>query len=287
MKATFDHIFTSSFKEWFSNRLLEKGECFQNVTLPLYPVTDDPRLSTNYDIYGATAYQWVYNSNISGAQIPTSINSNSGQINRGDGDMVIDFKNGRVLFPKGNNPSLESVTIDVALNEVNVYTTTLPDEQIVFEFRDDRLPDLIKSEEAEKADLTMAPCAILKMVKTTNEPFCLGGTDLTYFKMRVICFCNSEYQLTGMFSIFRDSENTCFRLLNNTPLNYFNDIKEIYAGDWNYSDEAIFEQLEPKLFIEQVDCMPVEIDNLNKNIPELHLGFIEFKVSMERLPRKV
>lgn len=286
MKATFDHIFISSFKEWFSNRLLEKGECFQNNTFPLYPVTNDPRLSANYDIYAASAYQWVYNSSITGADIPNYISHDGGTINRGEDDMRIDFKNGRVLFPKGTNDDLTGVSIDASLNEINIYTTTLPDEKIVFEMRDDRLPDLVDSQQPEEADLTMAPCVFLKVVKTANDPFCLGGSDLTYFKIRAICFCNSEYQLTGLFSIFRDSE-MCFRLLNNTPLNYFNDIKDIFGGEWSYTDDSNFELLEPKIHIEEVDCMPVEIDNLNKNMPELHLGFIEFKVFMERLPRKV
>ena len=82
MKPQFDNQVMSSFLLWFDNRLLTKGEAFQNVTGEFFEVSDD---YFGYNTYASSYSQIVSDASISGANIPTGLYVENTLVNVGQG----------------------------------------------------------------------------------------------------------------------------------------------------------------------------------------------------------
>ena len=72
MKEQFQHKLTNSFFLWFDNFLLTKGEAFSNKTGSFFYYSDD-RLDTTYKAYGSPYKQWVTDSSITDANVPSGV----------------------------------------------------------------------------------------------------------------------------------------------------------------------------------------------------------------------
>ena len=96
MKEQFQHKITNSFILWFDNFLLTKGEAFSNKTGTLFNYTDS-RLDSRFTPYGSAYKQWVTDSSVTGATIPSGVFINGNFSGRDDG-VVLDFDNGRALI---------------------------------------------------------------------------------------------------------------------------------------------------------------------------------------------
>ncbi len=118
MKEQFQHKLTTSFFLWFDNFLLTKGEAFSNKTGQLY-YYEDPRLDSRYLAYGSPYKQWVTDSSISGAVIPTGVSVVGSSTSGRNNGVVFDFENGRALF-SGDNTSM-TVTGEFAVKDFSVY----------------------------------------------------------------------------------------------------------------------------------------------------------------------
>ena len=68
MKPQFDNQVMSSMLLWFDNKLLTKGEAYQNTTGQFYSVSDE---FYGYDTYASTYSQIVADASVTGATIPT------------------------------------------------------------------------------------------------------------------------------------------------------------------------------------------------------------------------
>lgn len=70
MRPQFQHELMTSFMLWFDNHLLTKGSAFSNQTGKLYYHKDD-RLPSSYNAFASSYKQWVTDSSVPGAIIPT------------------------------------------------------------------------------------------------------------------------------------------------------------------------------------------------------------------------
>ena len=95
MKEQFQHKLTTSFFLWFDNFLLTKGEAFSNKTGEFF-YYDDTRLDSTYKAYGSPFKQWVTDSSVTGATVPSGVYIGGDFSGRNNG-VVIDFENGRAL----------------------------------------------------------------------------------------------------------------------------------------------------------------------------------------------
>ena len=68
MKPQFDNKVMSSFFLWFDNKLLDKGEAFENVTGKFYDASEE---YGGYSTYASSYSQFVADASITGATIPT------------------------------------------------------------------------------------------------------------------------------------------------------------------------------------------------------------------------
>ena len=110
MKPQFQHELTTSFMLWADNHLLTKADAFTNHTSTFYPNEQDDRLSPNLVSYSSPHKQWVYDSSVEGANIPSGIYHDGIFMDRGDNGLQFDFDNGRAILDSGfgSNNSLVS-----------------------------------------------------------------------------------------------------------------------------------------------------------------------------------
>ena len=177
MKEQFQHKLTTSFFLWFDNFLLTKGEAFSNKTGQLFNY-EDPRLDSRYQAYGSQYKQWVTDSSIDGAVIPTGVFVvGSGTSGRDDG-VVFDFDNGRALF-SGSNANM-TVTGEFAVKDFNVYLTNDTEDDLIVENKyvvNSRIPS--GPETFIKPYDDVVPAIFLSVSQAENEPFALGGMQRT------------------------------------------------------------------------------------------------------------
>jgi hypothetical protein len=99
MKATYVTNLISSFYLWLDHEILDRGEAFINYSGKLYN-SPDPNFPLN-SVYSAPFRQWVYDSSIQNANIPSGIFINGGHVARGVNGLNIDFNKGRAILNSG------------------------------------------------------------------------------------------------------------------------------------------------------------------------------------------
>ena len=70
MKPQYLHNVATSFALWLDHHLLDKGEAYSNETGKLHYYSDT-RLPSGYKVFGSAYKQWVYDSSITGANVPS------------------------------------------------------------------------------------------------------------------------------------------------------------------------------------------------------------------------
>ena len=95
MKPQFDNQIMSSMLLWFDNKLLTKGEAYQNTTGQFYSVSDE---YYGYNTYASTYSQIVSDFSVAGASgiIPTGLYAGNTFAEVGSNNLhAIDYNNGR------------------------------------------------------------------------------------------------------------------------------------------------------------------------------------------------
>ena len=274
---TDDSRILASFKEWFDHVLLDEGQAYRNVSARLYE-DQHKRLGESYTTYTSPYPQWVYDSSITGASIPTGVTGDPDHPNipRGASGMRFDFRNGGVIFDGGYRNDL-LIETSFAVRDINSYITTQPDEKLVFETKFEFNPGIRSVSTGVPMDSIVAPAAFIKSVRTQEEGHCLGGMNRNYHNIRVILVSNSELQLIGVGDLFKSKVNKCFKVFsgNQLPLDEFNDIKSHFSGSWNYDTQAA---IAPNTaHIESALFYPENGGNLSKS-PHVFVGILEMRV---------
>jgi hypothetical protein len=279
MKETYSHKVTESFYLWFDHHLLDQGKAFRNVGSQLYPSTD-PRVPNTLAAYSSPFKQWVYDSSVIGAQIPSGVYVNGVFTPRG-GDVSLDFDNGRAFV---NASGADFVSGNYAVKEFNTYVVANEDARVVYDgtFQVSSPFNMIPETGVNTFGFTAPACFIMNTT-TDNKPFALGGEQSTENKMRVIVVSDDIYQLDGCISLFRDLANSIIPLVNvaDDPFNEYGDLK---SGQFNYSDLSTARQGR-SLFIDKVSATKITTAQQNKSNPVLRYGIIDFYLSEPRVPK--
>ena len=147
MKPQFQHDATSSFALWLDHYLVHCGEAYSNKQgelyympderLPMYP--DDP--VNGLVSYNSEYKQWVYDSDITGAVIPSGVYIDTGDgaynfCERGQSGLSLDFENGRVLFDGIFFPTNYAdlrISGDFSVKDINIYLADDTEENLVIQ----------------------------------------------------------------------------------------------------------------------------------------------------------
>jgi len=213
---------------WAENSLLDQGQAYINNTSKLYYVPD-PRYS-NKVTYSSPFKQWIYDSGVNGANVPTSISGSFGIINKGESGLKFDYDNGRVIFDSNVGKTL-NISGSYSIKEVNFYLPNETEEEILISDKYFFNPRYCSCPTSGIAPYSVAtPAIFIAQNETSNEPFALGGMMDTKLNISLIVMAESSYQLNNIFSFYTDKKHKYIPLidLKRDPINEYGDLKSGY-----------------------------------------------------------
>ena len=278
MKAQFQHNLTSSFFMWFDNFLLTKGEAYTNKTGEFF-YYDDTLVDSDYTVFGSPYKQWVSDSSIDGATVPTGVYVNGNLSGRADG-IVLDFDNGRALA--AGVSSTDTVSGSFAVKDFNIYFTNDTEDDLIIENKyvvNSRVPSGPYTYITPYDDV--APAIFLAASTLENKPFALGGMIDTVVLMKAVVISDDPYKLDGALSIFGDSVN---EVIEPIPMSGFpyTELGDLKGDSYNYTGVKEGYAGETPYFIDKVRTSKLS-DRARKAVAnELYIGFIDFDVQQHR-----
>lgn len=282
MIPQFSHEVQSSFILWFDHHLLDKGQAFSNKTGKLY-YSADSQIPT-YRSFSSPYKQWVADSSVSGATVPSGVWVGSNFSGRSN-NLFLDYDNGRVLA-SGLSTSAQP-TGAFSHKEFNVYATSDSVEDLIVEKK--YLPAPKVGTNIPLSGIPpyqpVVPAIFIAAQNVDNSPFAFGGMDTTEVKLTATIFCESNYQLDGVLGLFADTKNKAIAHIpfQDAPYNEFGDLKTGYYNYDSLSNQYLASGL--PLFIEKVSTAKIT-DQLRKSVQnEMFIGLLNFTVSQQRYPR--
>ena len=278
MIEQFQHKLTTSFFLWFDNFLLEKGEAYTNTTGEFF-YYEDSRLDDTYKAYGSPYKQWVTDSSITGATIPTGVFINESFSGRDNG-VVLDFDNGRALVSGSATGS--TITGEFAVKDFSVYLTNDTEDDLIVENKyavNSRLPSGPLTYIPPYDDVV--PAVFLSVADTQNEPFAFGCMQDTVVHAKAVVMAEDTYQLDGVLSIFMDSVNEVVTPIpmSGYPTTELGDLKD---DTYSYTGKKDDYSAETKFFIDKVKTSKLSDRTRSVLANELYIGFIDFDIQQHR-----
>jgi len=278
MIEQYSHKLTNSLFMWFDNFLLTKGQAYTNLTGTFFNYTDS-RFNSSYKTYGSAYKQWVYDSSISGATIPSGVYVNGSFQSRNSG-INIDFENGRVLSTGLSTTA--NITGSFAVKDFNIYFTNETEEDLIVEKQFEKNSRIIQEvENYIKPYSECIPAIFISVEGSENKGFALGGMEETTTRAKAVILAEDSYQLDGVLSIFNDSRNEVFPLLSISEHQYneFNDLK---TGYYSYKELKNKYPNSPLLYINNARTSKLT-DKARKSLAnDVYVGFIDFEIQQHR-----
>lgn len=278
MKPQYQHNITTSFALWLDHHLLDKGEAYTNKTGKLYYYSD-PRVSSTYKVFGSPHKQWVFDSSITGATIPSGVYVSGVFKNRNNG-VVLDFINGRALV-SGTTTGV-NVTGSYSVKDFNIYLSNENEEDLILENNIEANSKFPQTGTYIAPYDESFPAIYVLSDGNKNTPFAFGGEDETRSLMRAVVFAESSYQLDGVLSLFSDSTQKVFKLKDFTdfPITEYGDIK---SGVYSFDDYYTNPDITTELYIDDVTAS--KLRDRSKLGSKAYVGFLDFEIIKYRYPR--
>jgi hypothetical protein len=278
MKPQYQHNITTSFALWLDHHLLDKGEAYTNKTGKLYYYSD-PRVSSTYKVFGSPHKQWVFDSSITGATIPSGVYVSGVFKNRNNG-VVLDFINGRALV-SGTTTGV-NVTGSYSVKDFNIYLSNENEEDLILENNIEANSKFPQTGTYIAPYDESFPAIYVLSDGNKNTPFAFGGEDETRSLMRAVVFAESSYQLDGVLSLFSDSTQKVFKLKDFTdfPITEYGDIK---SGVYSFDDYYTNPDITTELYIDDVTAS--KLRDRSKLSSKAYVGFLDFEIIKYRYPR--
>jgi hypothetical protein len=278
MKPQYQHNVTTSFALWLDNYLLSKGEAYTNQTGKFYYYSD-PRISSTYKVFGSPHKQWVFDSAITGANIPSGVHV-SGVFKGRNNGVILDFINGRALI--SGAATGVNVTGSYAVKDFNIYLSNENEEDLILENNIEANSKFPWTGSYIQPYDESFPAIYILSEGNKNTPFSFGGEDETRSLMRGIVFAESVYQLDATLSLFADTAQKAFKLkeFSDFPITEYGDIK---SGSYTYDDYYSSPNVGAELFVDDVTVS--KLKDRSKIGSKAYVGFLDFEIIKYRYPR--
>ena len=278
MIEQFQHKLTTSFFLWFDNFLLKHGEAYTNTTGQFF-YYDDSRLDSDYKAYGSHYKQWVTDSSITGATVPSGVFIDGSFSGRSDG-VVLDFDNGRALI--NNSVTGSSITGEFAVKDFSVYLTNDTEDDLIVENKysiNSRLPSGPLTYIDPYDDVV--PAIFLSTAQSENEPFAFGGMQETKVQAKAVIIAEDTYQLDGVLSIFMDSiDETITPIpMSDYPITELGDLK---GNTYSYTGTTNNHTGQINFYVDKVRTSKLSDRTRRELANELYIGFIDFDLQQHR-----
>mgnify|MGYP003110091444 FL=1 len=278
MIEQFQHKLTTSFFLWFDNFLLKHGEAYTNTTGQFF-YYDDSRLDSDYKAYGSPYKQWVTDSSITGATVPSGVFIDGSFSGRSDG-VVLDFDNGRALI--NNSVTGSSITGEFAVKDFSVYLTNDTEDDLIVENKysiNSRLPSGPLTYIDPYDDVV--PAIFLSTAQSENEPFAFGGMQETKVQAKAVIIAEDTYQLDGVLSIFMDSiDETITPIpMSDYPITELGDLK---GNTYSYTGTTNNHTGQINFYVDKVRTSKLSDRTRRELANELYIGFVDFDLQQHR-----
>ena len=127
------------------------------------------------------------------------------------------------------------------------------------------------------------PALFLSKDSSSNSPFALGGMDETKHLIRGILITDNLYEADATTSLLRDSARRTFKMIpyENYPYGRYSAVKSYpytYTGlSAEYGENCVF--------VDEVDAYRLTDLGKSKISADLNINFVDFRLSMPRMPR--
>lgn len=276
------HTLSSSFALWADHVLLKRGLAYVNKTGEFIHYNDD-KLPNGWRAWGSPDKQWVTDSSVTGATVPSGVFVNSNFLGRSNG-LILDYENGRILT-SGISPSA-TITGSYSAKEINVYSSNQDEESLVVEKTqeqsDQKIGTSINTRYLPPYSQKI-PAVFVNVQTQENKPFALGGMDKTINKINLVVMTQTPYQLDGVLGLFADTADEIFKEIpfESAPLTEYGDLK---SPPYNY--ETLAANSSEYYSIDEVKSSKAT-DSLRRSLgTQLYIGFVDMEISKPRYPRQ-
>lgn len=281
----FIHKVTSSFHLWADHILLDRGQAYTNAT-GVFTNYADQKLPDSFLAFGCPHKEWVADSSVSGAVVPSGFYVNGSFRARNAGSFNLDFVNGRVIT-SGISAS-QPITGSYSVKDFNIYATNQDEESLIIEMCENYSAQY----NAIGTDISTpylppyaqkVPAIFINAQTQENVPFALGGLDNSQVRVNMTIFAKNPYELDGVLGLFADTSDEVFKELplESAPITEWGDIKN---GNYNYNNLVAASGIS-NISIDSVKTSKVS-DSLKRSLKtELYIGFADFELSQPRNPR--
>lgn len=278
MKVQLDNILMSSMMMWMDNKILTKGEAYQNFSSLFYPITN---IYNGFYSYGLPFKQIVCDNSVAGANILSGVYVNGSFKNLGQSNLTgISPYNGQVYFT--TNQSTNTISGNYAVKDFNLYLTSKPEEELLFESQYQVRPKTSQTPTGLAIEAITYPCIFLKNNGGINEPFAFGGEDNTEMKVRAIVLADNTFTLDAVCGILRDTARDYVPLIYNSPFNTFGGLNN---GYYNYNTLTQNINISNDGFYISDVAVSKIFANLNIKNNQVFPAFVDFTLNNIRYPR--
>jgi hypothetical protein len=287
MKPTYLTNLMSSFYLWLDHELLSRGDAYQIYSGKMYSRQDYHY--ADHISYASPFRQWVSDSSIAGAVIPSGVYVGGNFISKGTSGLAVNFNLGEISFNTGVSMTMQNVTARYSIKDFNIYYTDEREENLLFDNK-----YLVQSQTnrvtgALYPDDQPYPCIFIKNTSYENKPLSFAGQDKTMTTIRCIVLSDSIYTMDGAISIMVDTARKVFPIIPNSglPYNYYGDFKS--GTSYNYTGLAAYVQKNTPTDMVYIDRVTVsrldEIRNKHINLKTV-AALVDFDLWQGRYPRQ-
>lgn len=267
-----------SFCSYIEHQILNKGQAYTNYGSIFYP-TKEVELP-NYSVYGAPFKQFVYDSSVSGAYIPSGVYVNGNFTSKGTTGLMIDHINGRAIFSGGNNNF--TVSGNYAVKDFNIYPTTKSDEQLLYETKYQINPSFNRQQGPLDKEHVSIPGIFIINSNFSNEPYAFGGLQETTIHIHCLILAESKDALDALGNIMIDEKYSYFNVISQTPLTYFGDLK---SDPFNYAGLTTSNTSPILGYISDADFYRISNREFTNRYTDLRVGLVDYSIKLVRMTK--
>jgi hypothetical protein len=286
MKVQFENKVMSSLLLFVDHEVIQGGDAYTNHSSNFFQIDS---LFSDYHVYSAPFKQMVSDISITGASAPNVLSGiyvNEDLIQVGtSGFHSVNHMQGQLYFTGDVNPMVgKTVSGDYAVKDFNVFLTSMPEEQLLFETKlvlNPRTSDINPSTGVE-ANTQTYPAIFIKDNGGRNEEFAMGGMEDTQINARAIVLADSMFKLDAVCGILKDKVRMNMPIIEQADLN-LNALGGYTGVKYNYTGVATGHYC----YIEDVSVSKNianrgDFQNLNPNV---FSAFVDFEIHTHRYPR--
>jgi hypothetical protein len=266
-----DNKILSSLLMFVDHTVLKEGAAFTNYSGRLYPISGGRFSGMNS--YTTPYKQLVSDISIPNAQIMSGVYVNGTYIKPGQSGLgFINISEGQA-FTTG---TYSNVSGYYAVKDINVYLTSRPEEELLFETKLQMRPKIPQTLTGLPQNTETYPCVYLRIERGENTPLCLGNVDNNEMEIRALVLTDSLSLTDAVCNILKNTARRRFKTLepSGLPFNAYGG----YTGV-NFNYDALTSGVVEESIIWRVRHSNLaKTQELNKLNPAVFPAMVDFTV---------